>query len=308
MRKCIRFQAGALCLLAAFFLSGCATLCNHRRQFRIPVETAVPGAAVRVLNRGELVAEGTTPFEVDIESSPGHFVPSKYEFQFKGEGFSPTTVYREGYVSGSYWINLIFLYTAPIGMLFVDPWTGAMYEIDGGQVFAGPRLVAEKPKTPKCRVVSMDRVAGESVMYDFKLSLVDDFAISEVKSIQDELAELVRSAYVGSDQAISRQDVRVGFPDFRIADGSATGRAVVVAVTVVRMNYDNDTHKGFVRVRYPTAQYAVARKWVRDHIETLARDKNIALVTGEIPPSARFFLGAERVLEGNILEVEFETE
>jgi hypothetical protein len=40
----------------------------------------------------------------------------------------------------------------------------------------------------------------------------------------------------------------------------------------------------------------------------LARDKNVALTTGTIPPAARFYLGAERIKDGNVLEIEFETE
>ena len=47
---------------------------------------------------------------------------------------------------------------------------------------------------------------------------------------------------------------------------------------------------------------------MRRNIETLARDKNIALVTGEIPPNARFYSLGESLKDGNILEIEFKTE
>ena len=50
------------------------------------------------------------------------------------------------------------------------------------------------------------------------------------------------------------------------------------------------------------------RKWFRKIIETLARDRNIALVTGEIPPAAKFYLGREELKDGNVLEIEFRTE
>ena len=55
-------------------------------------------------------------------------------------------------------------------------------------------------------------------------------------------------------------------------------------------------------------QYKEARKWIRKNIETLARDKNIALVTGELPPAAKFYLGREELKDGNVLEIEFRTE
>ena len=55
-------------------------------------------------------------------------------------------------------------------------------------------------------------------------------------------------------------------------------------------------------------QYEEARAWIRKNIETLARDKNIVLTTGEIPPAAKFYLGREELKNGNILEIEFITE
>jgi len=61
-------------------------------------------------------------------------------------------------------------------------------------------------------------------------------------------------------------------------------------------------------VRFGVGQYKDAREWIRQNIETLARDKNIALTTGEIPPAAKFYLGREELKDGNILEIEFKTE
>ena len=61
-------------------------------------------------------------------------------------------------------------------------------------------------------------------------------------------------------------------------------------------------------MRVNANQYEEARQWVRKNIETLARDKNIALTTGEIPPAAKFYLGREEFKDGNTLEIEFKTE
>ena len=80
------------------------------------------------------------------------------------------------------------------------------------------------------------------------------------------------------------------------------------AVQIQMLNYDPDTRKGCIAVEFAKGHYAEARLWARRNIETLVRDKNVALVTGNVPSAARFYLGAERVRDGNVLEIEFETE
>ncbi len=79
-------------------------------------------------------------------------------------------------------------------------------------------------------------------------------------------------------------------------------------VQIQMMDYDPDTRKGRIAVEFAKGHYAEARLWARRNIETLVRDKNVALVTGGVPSEAKFYLGAERVRDGNILEIEFETE
>ncbi len=93
------------------------------------------------------------------------------------------------------------------------------------------------------------------------------------------------------------------------APGMATPMRKDEPIVQIRMmNYDPDTRKGCIAVEFAKGHYAEARLWARGNIETLVRDKNVALVTGVVPSEAKFYLGAERVRDGNILEIEFETE
>ena len=48
-------------------------------------------------------------------------------------------------------------------------------------------------------------------------------------------------------------------------------------------------------------------EWMSYNIETLACDKNIALVTGQLPPAATYYSLGEKV-DGNVMEIEFKTE
>ncbi|MBQ2631521.1 MAG: hypothetical protein IJG13_17730, partial [Kiritimatiellae bacterium] len=72
--------------------------------------------------------------------------------------------------------------------------------------------------------------------------------------------------------------------------------------------YDPLTRTGRMAVCLSGGQFEETRKWIRRNIEALARDKNIALTTGKIPPAAKFYLGREELKDGNMLEIEFKTE
>ncbi|MBQ6473735.1 MAG: hypothetical protein IJJ33_17245 [Victivallales bacterium] len=75
------------------------------------------------------------------------------------------------------------------------------------------------------------------------------------------------------------------------------------------MDYDASLRRGRMTVRFNSAVRGAdwARAWARMNIETLVRDKNILLTTGERPPEGQYrSLGANWT--GDILEIEFETE
>ena len=92
------------------------------------------------------------------------------------------------------------------------------------------------------------------------------------------------------------------------AAASAPQAPVEPVVQVLSLDYDADTRHGKIAVKFAAGRYEEARRYVRRNVETLAKDKNVALTTGQIPTAAKFYLGDERVKDGNVLEVEFETE
>jgi hypothetical protein len=92
------------------------------------------------------------------------------------------------------------------------------------------------------------------------------------------------------------------------APASAPQAPAEPVVQVVSLDYDVDTRHGKIAVKFAAGSFEEARRYVRRNVETLAKDKNVALTTGQIPAAAKFYLGDERVKDGNVLEVEFETE
>lgn len=91
--------------------------------------TSVPEAAsVSIVNKsGTPVHSGTTPITVTLKKGRGYFKPETYVVRFTKEGFQAREVVVRGEVNGWYFGNIIF--GGLIGLLAVDPATGAMYTL-----------------------------------------------------------------------------------------------------------------------------------------------------------------------------------
>ena len=115
------------CAVAALAASGCATIVAKSSQ-TITV-TSVPAAAnVSIVNKGGIaVHSGTTPMTVTLKKGRGYFKPEVYTVRFTKDGFQPREIQVRGAVNGWYFGNIIF--GGLIGLLAVDPATGAMYTL-----------------------------------------------------------------------------------------------------------------------------------------------------------------------------------
>ena len=158
-------------------------------------------------------------------------------------------------------------------------------------------------------ILSCERESGSDFSYRFTLELTSkDKSLRAFRAIQKEFRQAVKEDYTESFPGARQNDLHVDFPEYKLNNGKIEGRAVVLTISVSSLAYDPNTRTGKLAVKVNANQYEEARKWVRKNIETLARDKNIALTTGEIPPAAKFYLGREELKDGNILEIEFKTE
>ena len=178
---------------------------------------------------------------------------------------------------------------------------------------ASPQKNAGKAKrvapSVQYEVMGLSRAKDDDFAYEFKLRLKDgaDAGISAMNRIKQEMRQAVVMDYMATYGG-NAAEVKVDFPEFSMKDSIIDGRAEVMRLSMQYMHYDADTRKGVIAIKIGANSFEEARKWVRKNIETLARDKNIALTTGQLPAEARFYLGAERVKEGDVLEIEFETE
>ena len=162
---------------------------------------------------------------------------------------------------------------------------------------------------PLYNILRCERESGSDFAYHFVLELTGgDKSLRAFRSVQKEFRAAVKEDYVESFPSVDARTLFIDFPEYKLDNGKITGRAVVLTISVASLTYDPNTRTGKLAVKVNANQYEEARKWIRKNIETLARDKNIALTTGEIPPAAKFYLGREELKDGNVLEIEFKTE
>jgi hypothetical protein len=108
-------------------LAGCATIV-HGGPRPISVGSSPSGAKVSIYDRSNvLVQTNTTPFVAQLNTKYGYFKGQTYRLVFELPDHANAEVKLDSSLSGWYFGNLIF--GGVIGMLIVDPLTGAMYNL-----------------------------------------------------------------------------------------------------------------------------------------------------------------------------------
>lgn len=119
--------AGVAVLIAMIALGGCASIVSDSKP-KVGLYS-LPTNANYVIkdSSGGVLHKGVTPGSAILETSRGYFKSQSYTVTFQKDGYAETTVPLKSTVSGWYWGNLLI--GGLIGMLIVDPLTGAMYTL-----------------------------------------------------------------------------------------------------------------------------------------------------------------------------------
>jgi len=112
---------------------GCASIV-HNGTRTIEIASQPPGAtaSIRKSDTGEIVSVQSTPCTVSLEPKRGYFKGQSYTLKLELAGYQPTEVPLKASLSGWYFGNLVF--GGLIGMLAVDPATGAMWNIEPNKI------------------------------------------------------------------------------------------------------------------------------------------------------------------------------
>lgn len=120
---------------ASLFAGGCASIV-HSGNRSIAINTDPPGATASVRKTGgglnDVVAVQKTPCTVSLDPKGGYFKGQSYTLRLEMPGYRTTEVELTSKMSGWYWGNLLI--GGLIGMLAVDPATGAMWNIEPNKI------------------------------------------------------------------------------------------------------------------------------------------------------------------------------
>lgn len=140
-------------------INGCATIVSGSSQTL--TFTSVPeSATIEIKNRkGIKIHTGQTPATVNLKKGAGYFKPESCQVTFSKAGYQSKTIEVTGTLSGWYFGNILF--GGLIGILIVDPATGAMFKLapkDVNAVLESQNLSTKLQKEPTLTVMLAEEV------------------------------------------------------------------------------------------------------------------------------------------------------
>lgn len=147
-------------VFAAIALSGCASIFSGTSQ-PVGVFSEPEGATFTVTNRaGMQVHTGTTPATLTLARGAGYFKSETYVIRIQKEGYAAKELTITGSVNGWYFGNLLL--GGLIGMLAVDPATGAMYSLpESVRATLEPQSAKAAAAPGAITIISTDAVAPD---------------------------------------------------------------------------------------------------------------------------------------------------
>lgn len=146
----------AVATASTVFVSGCASIVSDSR-YPVAITSNPSGANFEIKNRaGAVVHSGVTPGTVTLSAKAGYFKGETYTIVFHKDGYADQTITVDSSVDGWYWGNILL--GGLIGMLIVDPATGAMYKLPNQADGLLTAKSADASSTPELKIVSLEQI------------------------------------------------------------------------------------------------------------------------------------------------------
>ncbi len=146
-------------LVFVFLFSSCATIFS-KSTYPVTINTNPPGAKIIIKDRdGKEVFLGTTPATVNLDADAGYFRKGKYQVTFMKNGYETKVIPINAKLDGWYFGNILL--GGVIGMLIIDPASGAMYKID--PEYITETLIPETSQINKktLKIYSLDKIPNK---------------------------------------------------------------------------------------------------------------------------------------------------
>lgn len=121
-------KVAALSILTSMFFSDCATIVS-KSTYPVSIYTNPRGGQVTITDKkGKEIYKGTSPSVVKLKSGAGFFSKAEYQVRLSSQGYVDKIIPVTFKLNGWYFGNIVF--GGLIGLIIVDPASGAMWRID----------------------------------------------------------------------------------------------------------------------------------------------------------------------------------
>ena len=144
----------------ALLLSSCASIVS-KSDWPLTISSNPSGANLKIKDKkGREIYNGTTPTTLNLTSSAGFFQPARYDLEASLSGYNSSQGTIAGRMNGWYVGNILF--GGVIGILIVDPATGAMWKLPESHVLNLTKLSGVTATLPiqksKPQIVSINDI------------------------------------------------------------------------------------------------------------------------------------------------------
>lgn len=167
MKKQSLYLLSAGLIASTLFSTGCATMFG-RSNYNVVINSNPTGATLSITDKnGKEVYKGSTPATVSLKSSAGYFSKAEYQLKFDLANHNQKIIPLTSKLNGWYFGNLFL--GGFIGMLIIDPASGAMYKLPVTQI----NETLQKTNTTQAselKIIDINSLSKEEVL---KLQKID---------------------------------------------------------------------------------------------------------------------------------------
>jgi hypothetical protein len=156
MKKAI-IKISALIISITVLFSSCATIVS-KSTYPLSINTTPNNVKIIITDKkGKEIFLGTTPATVKLKAGAGFFARAEYQVKLSSPGYNDKIIPINFKIDGWYFGNLFI--GGVLGMLIVDPATGAMWKIETdylNETLYKTETVSQS--NPEMRIIEIDKI------------------------------------------------------------------------------------------------------------------------------------------------------
>lgn len=153
------FFRNALAVLFLAATASCASIVS-KSTYPVTINTDPKNVHISIVdNNNAVVFEGLTPVSIPLKAGSGYFKNAEYEIILSQEGYKPHRFYIEAQIDGWYFGNIVF--GNMLGMLVVDPLTGAMWKLPAEYYSFTLEPATDEASLKQLQIIPLDAVPQE---------------------------------------------------------------------------------------------------------------------------------------------------